>query len=48
MGPIADLVVDVAVAEQAVVQLLPLPLAEPPLDAALAMDEARAYLGLQG
>ena len=45
-GLVADLVVDVAVAEHAAALLLPLLLAESPLDAALAIAEAPAYLGL--
>jgi hypothetical protein len=41
-GLVADLVVDIVVAEQAAVLFVPLPLAEPTLDAALAIAEAPA------
>src|SRR5205814_1899707 len=46
LGLVADLVVDVAVAEQAAALLLPLPLAETALHAALAIAETAAYLGV--
>jgi hypothetical protein len=45
-GLVADLVVDVVVAEQAAALLRPLLLAEPPPDAALAAAEASSYLGV--
>ena len=45
-GLVADLIVDVVVAEQAAALLLPLLLAEPPPDAALAIAQAPAYLVL--
>src|SRR5262249_31836939 len=45
-GLVADLVVDVVVAEQAAALLRPLPRAQAPADAALAIAEALAYPGV--
>jgi len=47
-GLVADLVVDVGVAEQAAALLRPLPRAQPAPDAALAIVQPPAYCGLHG